>query len=209
MQTKFPEIWAALAAPFPPDQVKERAGGGGMKLKYITARLAMNRLDSVLGPENWQDSYVETKDGLCCTITVRLPDGTTLSKSDGGGFAKMPEEDNVEKSGYSDAFKRAAVKFGVARYLYNDGLPDFVDALLNGRRPILQFIQDAAAYAGVTVADLNECVLRQMAADKVPTTGYPLVDFPPNDGPEFRKMITRVAKGLKAENEAESAAGVK
>ena len=29
-------------------------------LCYVDARAVMDRLDSVVGPENWQDSYVET-----------------------------------------------------------------------------------------------------------------------------------------------------
>lgn len=207
MRTQFPEIWAALAAPFA--TVKERTGGGGLKLQYITARQAMNRLDSVLGPENWEDSYAETKDGLCCSITITLPDGRRVTKSDGGGFADMKEDDDTEKSGYSSSFKRAAVKFGVGRYLYQDGLPDFVDCLLRGERPILHFVREAAAYAGVTFDDLKDSVCRQMKADKVPVSDLFLVDFPPNDSPGFRKMIAKVAAGLKAENEAESAAGVK
>jgi hypothetical protein len=36
------------------------------------------------------------------------------------------DDENNEKSGFSDAFKRAAAKFGVARYLYRDGVPNFV-----------------------------------------------------------------------------------
>src|SRR5262249_48874339 len=58
--------------------------------------------------------------------TVRMPDGTTLTKSDAGGYAGMSDSGDDEKSGYSDGFKRAAVKFGVARYLYRDGTPTFV-----------------------------------------------------------------------------------
>ena len=97
-----------------------------MVLSYITARTAMNRLDEVLGPENWEDSFSETKDGLTCRITITLPNGDKVTKQDGGGFADMTAEDDTEKSTFSDAFKRAAVKFGVGRYLYRDGVPDFV-----------------------------------------------------------------------------------
>ena len=37
----------------------------------------------------------------------------------------MSDSGDDDKSGYSDAFKRAAVKFGVGRYLYRDGVPSF------------------------------------------------------------------------------------
>lgn len=131
--TKFPDIFQALMAPFPKKEVKERSGGGGRMLSYITARTAMNRLDAVLGPENWSDRYYEVCQVLFCEITIRLPDGTTVSKSDAGGFKEMKEggrvdEENTDKTGASDAFKRAAAKFGVARYLYKDGLPELASS---------------------------------------------------------------------------------
>lgn len=123
MPTAYPEIFAALCRPFPPGEVKTR-NQAGRSLSYITARSAMNRLDEVLGPESWRDSYSETEQGIKCRIEYRLAaDGEWLWKEDGGAQAGMPEIDNDEKSGYSDAFKRACVKLGVARYLYKDGTP--------------------------------------------------------------------------------------
>lgn len=86
----------------------------------------MNRLDHVLGPENWWDEYTPSENSVLCRLTIRLPDGSTLTKADAGGYAGMADSGDDDKSGYSDAFKRAAVKFGVARYLYRDGVPAFV-----------------------------------------------------------------------------------
>lgn len=128
--TKFPDIWRGLAAPFA--QVKQRVGGRGRQLSYITARQAMNRFDAVVGPENWEDRYYEVHGVLFCEITITLPDGRKISKSDGGGFKEMTEkgqidQENTDKTGPSDAFKRAAVKFGVARGLYQDGTVDYAD----------------------------------------------------------------------------------
>lgn len=123
--TKFPDIFAALARPFvPKTEVKQRTQAG-RTLDYITARTAMNRLDEVLGPENWWDEYIPGANSVLCKLTIRLPDGQTLTKADAGGYAGMQDEGDDDKSGYSDAFKRAAAKFGVARYLYKDGVPDF------------------------------------------------------------------------------------
>ncbi len=48
--TKYPDLFAALAAPFEPHEVKIKPTRSGVQLHYITARTAMNRLDSVLGP---------------------------------------------------------------------------------------------------------------------------------------------------------------
>lgn len=123
MSTKFPEIFESLAEPFPPQAVKILPKGGG--IRYVTARTVMNRLDSVLGPENWWDEYTPHPNCVVCRLTVRLPNGDVLTKVDAGGHAGMADEGDDEKSGYSDAFKRAAVKFGVGRHLYGDGIPAF------------------------------------------------------------------------------------
>jgi hypothetical protein len=122
--TKHPDLFAALAAPFDPSEVKVRSAAG-RQLHYITARTVMNRLDNVLGPENWWDRYVPGENSVLCEITIRLPDGSTLTKSDAGGYAGMADSGDDDKSGFSDGFKRAAVKFGVARYLYRDGVPSY------------------------------------------------------------------------------------
>lgn len=115
-----------LAKPFPAEDIEWRVGATnkdktkGVALAYLTARAVMNRLDDVLGPENWQDAYQvipgsanDTK-GYLCTISIRIGD-RWVDKQDGA------DESNMEsiKGGISDAFKRAAVKWGVGRYLYN------------------------------------------------------------------------------------------
>jgi hypothetical protein len=124
--TQYPDLFAALAASFDAQEVKLRQAPGGRQLHYITARTAMNRLDGVLGPENWWDEYVPLENSVICKLSVRLPDGQVVTKSDAGGYAGMADQGDDDKSGFSDAFKRAAAKFGIARYLYRDGVPNFV-----------------------------------------------------------------------------------
>lgn len=116
---------AALAAPFPPDAIHWRAqsvnrdGNKAMALAYIDARDVMARLDQVCGPANWQDSYSETPKGrLICTLSVRI-DGEWINKSDGAGDTDV----EGEKGAISDALKRAAVKWGIGRYLYDMPTP--------------------------------------------------------------------------------------
>jgi hypothetical protein len=123
--TQYPDLFASLAAPFEGREVKERPQGG-RQLHYITARTAMNRLDDVMGPENWWTSFVPGEHSVICRLTLRLPDGTTVTKEDAGGYAGMPDQGDDDKSGFSDGLKRAAVLFGVGRYLYRDGVPRFV-----------------------------------------------------------------------------------
>jgi hypothetical protein len=119
--TKHRDLFTALAAPFAAGEVKARSQAG-RQMQYVTARTVMNRLDEVLGPENWWDDYTPLEHSVICRLTVRLPDGQLLTKCDAGGFAGMTDEGDNDKSGYSDAFKRTAVKFGVSRYLYRDGV---------------------------------------------------------------------------------------
>lgn len=107
----------ALAAPIPANEIKTRPGRGKSgDLSYITSRTVMNRLDRVVGPANWRDEYTETQRGVVCALYIYI-DGEWVGKSDIG------VESNIEgdKGSYSDAFKRAAVKWGIGRELYHEG----------------------------------------------------------------------------------------
>src|SRR6185312_5717028 len=133
--TQHRDLFAAVAARFEPEEVKLRTQSG-RQLHYVTARTVMNRLDEVLGPENWWDDFVPLEHSVICRLTVRLPDGQILTKSDAGGYAGMADPGDDDKSGFADAFKRAAVKFGVGRYLYRDGIPKFARDRLKNRAEI-------------------------------------------------------------------------
>ena len=54
-------IAAALSAPFEPKEVKFKPqmvkNNRALAMGYIDARLIQDRLDDVLGVENWQDKY--------------------------------------------------------------------------------------------------------------------------------------------------------
>lgn len=120
MPTDHIELFAALAAPFRAEEVRTRPQGT-RQIKYVTARTVMNRLDEVLGPAGWWDDYAVFEHSVVCRLTIKLPDGTTLTKCDAGGAAGMADQGDDDKSMFSDALKRAAVRFGVGRYLYGDG----------------------------------------------------------------------------------------
>lgn len=83
-------------------------------LLYKTARTDMAILDEIFGWQNWQTEHYQVKDKDFCRISVRLSDGTWISKSDCGD-----ETDYEAKKGESsDAMKRSAVQFGIGRELY-------------------------------------------------------------------------------------------
>jgi len=117
-----------LKKPFALGRVKPRKGHGGGILHYIDARDVMFRLDEVIGPLNWQDTYKEVMGRIICTLSLRFEDEDEwISKEDGAGDTKI----EGEKGGISDAFKRAACRWGVGRYLYyfpKDGsIPSWAD----------------------------------------------------------------------------------
>ena len=102
-----------LSAPTPSEEVKQRQGPGGRMLDYIDARFVMDRLDEI-GPENWQDQYHDRADGsVRCGIGV-LIEGEWVWKWDVGD----PSDIESNKGAYSESFKRAGVKWGIARDLY-------------------------------------------------------------------------------------------
>lgn len=115
-------LTAALAAPFDPTEVKFKPqsvkGNRALALAYIDARLVEDRLDEVLGVENWQDEYETLADGsVVCRLRLKLGD-QWVTKMDVGGPSEQPDGGDRLKAAFSDALKRAAVKFGIGRYLY-------------------------------------------------------------------------------------------
>src|SRR5512142_1879135 len=163
------EILEQLRKPFPASkisfkcQTKPSEKGNSLVVAYIDARDVMERLDDIMGPD-WEDRYEKagTSKGLVCYLTVG---GVTR--------ADVGDDDNENepvKSAYSDAFKRAAVKFGIGRFLYDlpkmwgkakpagksfvleDGeierLRRQVDDFLTGRKPFSSPAAGSSASAG-------------------------------------------------------------
>jgi hypothetical protein len=112
----------ALAAPFDPKEVKFKpavvTGSRAMAMAFVDARTIQDRLDEVLGVGGWQDDYEVLPDGtVVCRLQVCL-NGVWLTKVDVGSPSEQPDDGDKRKAAFSDALKRAAVKFGVGRYLY-------------------------------------------------------------------------------------------
>lgn len=121
-QRQLTELIEQLARPFPVKAVKWKPqsvkGNRAMALAYIDARTVTARLDEVF-PLAWQDEYsVLDKGSVVCRLSVRI-DGQWLTRCDVGGESEQPDEGDRTKAAFSDALKRAAVKFGVGRYLYS------------------------------------------------------------------------------------------
>lgn len=115
-------LMKALAAPFEATEVKFKpavvSGNRALALAYVDARVIQDRLDEVLGVVGWQDDYECLPDGsVVCRLRIRVG-GEWLTKVDVGGPSEQPDEGDRRKAAFSDSLKRAAVKFGVGRYLY-------------------------------------------------------------------------------------------
>jgi hypothetical protein len=99
---------------------------------YVDARAVMARLDEVCGVGNWQVRYRETTKGLMAGIGIRVATSPERGASgarwmwkwDGAGYMKSSEglsESDAAKGTHSQALKRAAIVWGIGRYLYEVG----------------------------------------------------------------------------------------
>jgi hypothetical protein len=114
---------ALLKAPFPVDDVEGRIGQSGMSngkiwataLAYVTNRAIMERLDEAVGPENWKNEFMRAPEGgVLCGLSIRI-EQEWVAKWDGAENTQI----EAVKGGLSDSMKRAAVQWGIGRYLYN------------------------------------------------------------------------------------------
>jgi hypothetical protein len=134
INTLTSEVIAALSVPPPKDRISWKLQAGykkdpqtgkptrGLVVAYIDARDVQDRLDEVVGAENWSDAYTvveinPSRVSVECRLTVY-----GITKADVGTGTKSGKDDpgdNLAKGAYSDALKRAAVKFGIGRFLYD------------------------------------------------------------------------------------------
>jgi hypothetical protein len=111
LKKEFPKLSISWRA-----QTLTKDGTKAMALAYIDSRDVMQRLDDAVGVGNWKDSFETQGTRVICTISIWDDEKQQwISKSDGAGDTAV----EAEKGGLSDAFKRAAVKWGIGRYLYN------------------------------------------------------------------------------------------
>jgi len=80
---------------------------------YIDARVVMDILDEVCGAENWQTDHQHIKNSIYCSLSIKI-DGEWVKKTDAGA----PSQTEADKGEASDALKRAAVQWGIGRFLY-------------------------------------------------------------------------------------------
>ena len=144
-------IRAELARPFAPEDLEWRLQKtfesqgrmSGIAVPYVTNRAIQNRLDAVVGPENWYNEFkpwhgAGKKEAQICGISIHFEGRGFITKWDGA------EDSDIEpvKGGLSDSMKRAAVQWGIGRVLYNMDTV-FVDVEQRGKSWIIKKNQRA------------------------------------------------------------------
>src|SRR5690348_7020696 len=147
-----------LRRPFHPEDVKFKIQTLGAKsalcVAYIDARHVQDRLNS--GPNiTWSNEFREIIIGdelkaVEASIHVTYTDdngsyGGNVSHADVGSFDNVNEKSHGLKALYSDAFKRAAVHFGIAVSLYS--LPTM---FLPKTKEVLRWNESKKSFVGIT-----------------------------------------------------------
>jgi len=95
-------------------RVQSSKAHGCMCVAYIDARDAMELLDNAVGADGWQDEYYSVGGQMFCKLGINFS-GEWIWKSDAGSESNIEKEKGLA----SDCFKRAGVKHGIGRFLYN------------------------------------------------------------------------------------------
>lgn len=112
------ELQKVLTRPFPADKVKQKRGQGNRTMSYISHGLVTERLNEA--DPNWSSEILtehiyKDQHGVphCAGVTISLTvHGVT--RVEAGGPQRQDGFTNEIKNAYSDALKRAAMRFGVA-----------------------------------------------------------------------------------------------
>lgn len=137
------ELQEALSAPFHNADIEWRVTAinhektNGLAVPYVTNRAIQTRLDDTVGIDGWHNDFVPWKGDRAqlCGISIYLPElKDWLTKWDGS------DDTDIEcvKGGLSDSMKRAAVEWGIGRYLYGMTPPLWVSIEQRGKGYVIR-----------------------------------------------------------------------
>lgn len=186
----FEEAYPFLRRPFVPAAVrfKVQATGGegdrawGLIIAYIDSRNVTARLNTVC-PGIWQEKYEQFENGLICHLTVG-----GITHADWGVTEAQITEMRV-KGTYSDALKRAAVRFGVGESLY--ATPQ---VRLNAGPHLRTWVKDNKTRAALTGPGEIHC--REIYAEWLNRTGIQAFGPPLDHGDGENKSDAHVLADL-------------
>ena len=116
------DVLKELQKPFYPNEIEWRVMRAGVRngkpwatvAAYVTNRAIQNRLDDVFGVFGWRNEYVNAPEGgILCGISILYLE-QWITKWDGADKTDI----EATKGGLSGSMKRAAVQWGIGRYLY-------------------------------------------------------------------------------------------
>lgn len=236
------DLWKALAAPFPAEDIEWRVQQSGVKnskgwamvLAYVTNRAIQQRLDDVFSPAGWKNEYSKAPDdGVLCGISIRVSRGNSdrVTVSVDGepveyaeAYEWVTKYDGAEntaleavKGGLSGAMKRAAVQWGIGRYLYQLE-STFVEVSTSKTN-------EATNYVNIKDKDHKSLMTGYWGAPKLPAWALPKLaaeklappDIPPGDAKDAEPPTSakpglikpESMKTLKAKLAASGQTGVK
>jgi hypothetical protein len=200
-----------LREPFAAGDIEWRVQQAGEKDGKVWAKVlayVTNRAIMVCGPENWRNEFAAAPcGGIMCGISVKVlhpaGDREWVTKWDGA------ENTDIEavKGGLSGAMKRAAVQWGIGRYLY-DLEEGWAKVHENGRFSAKLkegnkwFKWDPPALP----AWATPVTLRSQSGNDSSQSGK--VVTPPNAAASLRKLIAECGPETKEAVEAKIAAGL-
>lgn len=113
MEINLEDLKAEIAVKWRIQSISDK---GAICIPYIDSRQAQELLDTVCGPENWQDDYKAVDSKVYAGVGIKI-NGEWVWKWDVGVESNIEKE----KGEASDSFKRACVKWGIGRHCYKMG----------------------------------------------------------------------------------------
>lgn len=124
---------------------------------YIDSRMVQDRLDEVCGPGGWQNKYEIINGSMFCSIGIKIGD-EWIWKTDCGTESQIEKQKGLS----SDAFKRAAVLWGIGRFLYALKIRKIKDVIESNGRYF-------PAYQGKRIYDVNQFLNNNFKEPPAPT----------------------------------------
>lgn len=155
---------------------------------YIDSRDVQEILDSVVGPEKWQSDYKDVKGNLFAGIGIHTESGWVW-KWDCGIESKT----EAEKGEASDSFKRAAVKWGIGRFLYDLGIKRLKVTEYKNKKYPLNEVTGKAIFDGEELTNYISSLKNGNTAHnhkKLDTPGKPLIS-----NADFKKICGEIKEG--------------
>jgi hypothetical protein len=163
-----------LDKPFPADKVKTKPGQGGRKMSYISHGLITERLNDT--DPGWSSRHIATHtytgaDGSlhCAGVELAVTIGG-VERVESGGPQRASHFTDEIKNAYSDALKRAAMRFGVALGMWEtlvdaEGDEDYTDAPMTHPEPRGEAPTPIGAASAPNVAAIHAAATGKVTGD--------------------------------------------